>query len=69
MLQQLGEFTVQTEELHQAIDTDLVRQVMVPLDAEVRDLQRAKSAKKNFEKARLEYDAATTKVYFHARDA
>lgn len=62
VLQQLGEFTAQAEELHQSLDTDLVRQVMVPLDAEVRELQKAKTARKNFEKARLEYDAATTKV-------
>ena len=69
VLQQLGEFIGQVEEVQQTLDTDLVRQVQVPLDAQVKELQKAKGARKNFEKARLDYDTAGTKVamlfFFH----
>lgn len=61
-MQQLGEYIAQVQELQQTLDTDVVRQVMAPLDAQVKDLQKAKAAKRNFDKARLDYDTASAKV-------
>lgn len=61
-LQQLGEYVAQVQELQQTLDTDVVRQVLVPLDAQIKEMQKAKVAKRNFDKARLDYDTAGTKV-------